>query len=260
MDNPPFEPDDLAVPPLAGPAFLELLHAQRREKYSSPPPFHEALLSGTLAREMLQLWVKNLYSYYDRGLVFSTGAIFAKTANSEKVRPFVLRKLVALEGKVVVNDLNGATTPAYEELWLRFGEGLGLTREEIAAWKPFTRSHYATSTLSVLSRWWEWSWLDGIASFYAADLLADELMGRIRDALHRHYAVEDKHLEFFANYAQDAVEDLRWEAEILAYWACTTERQLTAARAFRNRLDIEYQLVYPLHVAASSGRMLLQVP
>ena len=54
-------------------------------------------------------------------------------------------------------------------------------------------------------------------------------------------------------------EDIPWEEETLAHWACTRERQLTAARAFRKRLDIEYQMVLPLH-AAATGTTPLQVP
>ena len=51
-----------------------------------------------------------------------------------------------------------------------------------------------------------------------------------------------------------------WEEETLAHWACTKERQLTAARALRNRLDIEYQLLQPVHVAVTTGQLPLQVP
>ena len=104
------------------------------------------------------LWVKDMYLYWDHAVVYSTGAIFVKT-NDEEVRTQILRKLVDIEGKEVVNDLTGWTTPSYEELWLRFGEGLGITRKEIQSWKSFTRTHYAITTLCMLSRWWEWTWL-----------------------------------------------------------------------------------------------------
>ncbi len=259
MHQPPYGPEDLEKPRLPGPQFLELLHRQRQHKYPEPPPFFQALRDGTVKREFLELWVKDLYYYWDHGSYFSTGAIFAKT-NDEKVRTSVLKKLVNVEGKDVVNDLTGWTTPSYEELWLRFGEGLGLTRDEIKSWKMFTRSYFATTALCVYARWWEWSWLDGIASFYAADLLGKEVMGDARAALKKHYDIADEHLEFFTNYVEDVTNDIPWEEEALAYWACTTERQLTAARAFRNRLDIEYQLVLPLYTAATGERWPLQVP
>lgn len=259
MNQPPYGPEDLKDPPLSGPEFVTLLHQQRAHKYPAPPPFYQALFDGTLKRELVQLWVKNLYAYWDHAMHYSTGAIFAKT-NEENVRTHILHKLVCIEGKEVVNDLTGWTTPAYEELWLRLGEGLGVTREDATSWKTFTRSYFAISTLCLLSRWWEWTWLDGLASLYAGDLLGHELMSRAHDALKQHYGVREEHLEFFRAYLEDVAGDLPWEEEALAYWTCTTERQLTAARAFRNRLDIEYQIVLPLQMVASGERDPLRVP
>jgi hypothetical protein len=53
---------------------------------------------------------------------------------------------------------------------------------------------------------------------------------------------------------------MKWEEQALAYWCCTRERQLTAAKAFRKRLDIENQLLVSVHRAATTERMPLQVP
>ena len=172
----------------------------------------------------------------------------------------MLKKLVCIEGREIVNDLVGWSTPAYEELWLRFGEGLGVSRPAVTSWKLFTRSYFAVSTLALCSRYWEWSWLDGVASLFAGDQLGKELMSRAHEALKRHYGVADEHLEFFRAYVGDATDDLPWEEACVAEWACTTERQLTASRAFRYRLDIDYQYVQPLHQAATGDTMPLQIP
>jgi pyrroloquinoline quinone (PQQ) biosynthesis protein C len=259
LNHPPYAASDLKDPPLAGDAFIQLLKRQRAEKYPDPPPFYQALFDGSASREALELWVKNSYYYWDHAQQFSTGAIFIKT-NEEATRTHMLHKLVCIEGREIVNDLVGWTTPAYEELWLQFGESLGLTRDAITSWKPFTRSYFAISTLCLCSRWWEWSWLDGVASFYAGDQLQSELVRRSRDALKQHYGVSDEHLEFFRVVPNDLDEDLPWEEACLAEWACTTERQLTAARAFRYRLDIEYQNVQPLATALKGEALPLQVP
>ena len=150
--------------------------------------------------------------------------------------------------------------PSYEELWLQFGEGLGIDRDEVTSFHPYTRSYFAVSTLCLLARWWEWSWLDGIASFYAADLLGRDYMPQVYDALRQDYGVSSDHLLFFPAFLEDVTESVPWEEEALAEWACTTERQLTAARAFRNRLDIEHQLLLPLHHVATGELDPLQVP
>ena len=259
MNHPPYAAEDLKEPPLPGPEFIKLLAQQRQQKYPEPPPFYQALFDGKLTKEHVELWVKNLYYYWDYGLQFSTGAIYVKT-NEEATRTHMLKKLVTIEGREIVNDLVGWTTPAYEELWLRLGDSLGMNRGDITSFHPFTRTYYAVSTLSLLSRWWEWSWLDGTAGLYAGDLLGKELMTKAGEALKTHYGVPDKGLEFFKAFVGDATEDLPWEEACLAEWACTTERQLTAARAFRYRLDIDYMLVQPLHAVVTGEKMPVQAP
>lgn len=259
MSELPYGPDQLKDPPLDGDAFIKLLHEEKARKYPQPPPLYQLLYDGKLGKEHLKLWVKDMYTYWDDAMVYSTGAIFVKT-NDEEVRTHILKKMVEVEGKDVVNDLTGWTTPAYEELWLRFGEGLGMSREEILSWKTYTRTHYAISTLKMCSRWWEWSWLDGVASFYAGDLHGREYLGRAYEVIKKSYDVPEKNLEFFRVYLEDIAENIPWEEKALSYWCCTRERQLTAARAFRNRLDIENQLLVGLHRAATSEQMPLQVP
>ena len=85
-------------------------------------------------------------------------------------------------------------------------------------------------------------------------------MSQAGEALAKHYAVEEPHLEIFRSYVNDVSDDIPWEADCLAEWACTTERQLTAARAFRYRLDIEYQYVQPLYTALTEAKLPLQAP
>jgi len=255
----PFGPDDLKAPALSGAAFIRLLKDERAQKCPLPPPFYEALYKGELSREDLRLWVKDLYNYWDHGVTYSTGAIFIKT-NDEPTRTHMLRRLVDIEGEDVVGDLSGSSTPAWEELWIRFGEGLGLTRDEISSWQNITRTHMTITTLCTYSRYWDWSWLDGIAGFYASDLHGSEYLSKAYEALASRYGVPEPALEFFRVYLDDVASHLPWEEEALAYWCCTTERQLTAARAFRERLDIEYQLLYGVEKALADGRIEFQVP
>ena len=260
MNQAPYGPADLGIPPLPGPEFIELLHQQRKETFPEPPEFYQTLIEGSLDRESLQLWVKDLYYYWDYGMRFSTGALITKN-NDNETRGKMFRKLVRIEGKNVVNDLNPEwDMPSYEEMWLGLGEALGLSREEITSFHMYTRSYFAVSTLCVLSRWWEWSWLDGIASLYAADLLGRDYMPQVHEALKSHYGVADEYLQFFSVYLEDVTESVPWEEEALSFWACTTERQLSAARAFRSRLAIEDQLLLPLHHMASGERVPFQVP
>ena len=257
--QPPLGPEELSAPPLSGDNFLALLDEQFQAKCAAPPPFLQALYDGQLTEEHLQLWVKDQYPYWDEGLVYSTGAIFIKT-NDEPTRTHMLRRIVDIEGEDVVGDLSGSDTPSWEELWLRFGTGVGLSAGEAPDWKPFTRTYFAIQTLRTYSRYWDWTWLDGVASFYASDLYGRAFLDRAYQALRDNYHLPEHALEFFRVYLGDVDSHIPWEREALAYWCCTTERQIMAARAFRERLDIEQQLLVGLEQTCLRGEPAFHEP
>jgi pyrroloquinoline quinone (PQQ) biosynthesis protein C len=254
----PYGPEELSVAPMSGSDYVKHLDETVWERCSDLPQFYARLVAGELSKDDLQVWVKDRYPYWDATLYYSTGAAFVKT-NYEPTRTELLRKLVDIEGKDVVNDVNGWETPDYEELWLRLGEALGTARAAVDSWKPFTRSFLADDTLRTFSRWWEWSWLYCIGSMYAGDLFITQWAAPVRSALASHYGLSLDALVFFDAVVTDAVSHLKWESATLAHWACTTERQLTAARALRTRLDIESQLLIATE-RASRRDWLFQIP
>ena len=255
----PYGPKELLAVPLDGHAFIASLKQDKQRKYPEPAPFLKSLIEGELSMDEIRMWVKDFYPYWDEAIVFATGAIYVKT-NDEPLRTHMLRRMVDIEGEELVNDLVGWTTPAYEELWLRFGEGLGLDRSEVTGFQQFTRTYMSMRTLMTYSRFWDWTWLDGIATWYAADLQWQEYYPQVSTVLKETYGISEDSLEFFRVLLEDVKSHISWEEEGLAYWACTTERQLTAARAFRERLDIEDQLYVALETARTADRTPFQTP
>lgn len=262
MAQPPLSPEELKAPPLPGDAFVLSLHEQKSKKYPDVPPIYRALAEGGLERDYLEAWVKDSYCYWDN-LYQAVGGVFVKN-NDEESRSPILKKIVNIEGKELGSQWSGATAPAYEELWLRLAESMGVPRVEVQAWKPFTRTHFAITTLVLYSKGYEWTWLDGLASLYAGDLHQHECQSLAYEALRTHYKVPEAGLEFFREYLADTAADLQWERESLAYLCCTTERQHTAAKAFRERLDIEHQVAQGLWMAREAekagGRLPARVP
>lgn len=259
MSQLPFGPEDLDVPPLGPTAFLDLLDSDFARKTSDVPLVYERLIAGTLSIEQVRSWIKDMYLYWDT-LYFSTGGIFIKT-NETKTREGLLRKLVEVEGRIVVNDVvPDWTNPAYEEMWLRLAEGVGLKREDVTAWETFTRSYFSISTLCLYSRGWEWSWLDGVANLYAADLFYEKYFSAVSESMRSNYKISSEALAVFDAVVADAKENIVFERESLGYWACTTERQLTAARALRERIDIEHQILQAMNEYVATGELPFQIP
>ncbi len=258
MSQTPYGPEDLAVPPLSGEDFLGLLEENYNAKLTELPAFYKKFVAGDLSRQQLQMWVKDQYFYWDN-LYYTTAAAYIK-CNDHTVRARLLQRLVWVEGRNVVRDIRPEwSTPAYEELFARIGDALEVSRQELDEWRPYTRTFFAITTLSVYSRSWEWTWLDCIASLYAADCFYQGVFPQLRDALSTKYGVADADLEFFDAVLNDSKENSAWAKEILPYWGCTTERQLLASRAFRERLDIEMQCVQGLAEAAD-GKSPFQAP
>ena len=250
--QPPLAPEQLGAPPLEGRAFIGLLHSELANSYPDIPPLYQAIADGSLDRKHLEAWIKDSYFYWDN-LYRSVAGIFVKI-NVEDVRSRVLVKLVNVEGKDLARDWSGAETPAYEELWLRFAEGVGIPRHEVLAWKPYARTHFAVTTLALYSRGYEWTWLDGLASLYAGDLHHERCLRAAVGGLGSNYGAPDAPLEFFRVVLADIENDLNWAEEQLAYLCCTTERQHTAARSFRERLDIENQVAAGVWLAREAER------
>src|SRR5581483_2533018 len=86
-------------------------------------PFCVKLVRGELTRAQLQAWVKE--GFADKVQTIRNDAmIVAAAASLDEMKKQA--RVVASEAGV-----DGADALAHPELWVRFGEGLGLTREEI---------------------------------------------------------------------------------------------------------------------------------
>src|SRR5215212_7001106 len=102
--QPPLTPEQLKAPPLSGEAYLKRLRDDKKKKYPQLPPIYRAMQDGSLEREYLDAWIKDLYAYWDN-LHLAAGGAFIKT-NLEAVRSRALVKLVSVEGKELGRQWN----------------------------------------------------------------------------------------------------------------------------------------------------------
>ena len=100
--------------------FIARLRAQGG-RYHNLHPFHVRMDGGELTREELQRWVANRF-YYQKCIPLKDAAIMANCPEVE-VRRVWIQRIVDHDGTA---DAAGGI-----ESWLRLGEALGLTREEL---------------------------------------------------------------------------------------------------------------------------------
>src|SRR5262249_23641162 len=100
--------------------FVAALRAQSR-RYHDQHPFHLRMNEGGLSRRQVQGWAANRF-YYQENLPRKDAAILANCSDQEVRRRWV-RRILDQDGTA---DGEGGI-----EAWLRLGEAVGLTREEL---------------------------------------------------------------------------------------------------------------------------------
>ena len=196
-------------------------------RYHDGHPFHRRMDAGELTREELQRWVANRF-YYQRCIPLKDAAILANCPEVEVRRVWVQRIL----------DHDGTADSAGGiESWLRLGEALGITREELLSERrvlPAVR--YAVDAYVSFAR--RRPWIEAVASSLT------ELFGpaaiRVRlEALERHYPwIDPAGLEYFRARLVLAPRDAEYALDLTVERCRTPEQQDAAVAALRFKTEV----------------------
>ncbi len=206
--------------------FVALLRAQGT-RYHDRHPFHVRMDAGQLSREELQRWVANRF-YYQRCIPLKDAAILSNCPEVEVRRRWIQR----------IIDHDGATDDAGGiESWLRLGEALGVSREELESERgvlPGVR--YAVDAYVNFAR--QRPWVEAVASSLT------ELFGpaaiRVRlGALERHYDwIDPAGLEYFRTRLVQAPRDAQYALDLVVDRCRTREQQDAAVAALRFKTEV----------------------
>ena len=196
-------------------------------RYHDAHPFHRRMDAGELTREELQRWVANRF-YYQRCIPLKDAAILANCPEVEVRRVWVQRIL----------DHDGTADSAGGiESWLRLGEALGVTREELRSERRVVPAvRYAVDAYVSFAR--RRPWIEAVASSLT------ELFGpaaiRVRlEALERHYPwIEPAGLEYFRTRLVQAPRDARYALDLTVERCRTPEQQDAAVAALRFKTEV----------------------
>jgi len=196
-------------------------------RYHDAHPFQRRMDAGELTREELQRWVANRF-YYQRCIPLKDAAILANCPEVEVRRVWVQRIL----------DHDGTADSAGGiESWLRLGEALGITREELLSERrvlPAVR--YAVDAYVSFAR--RRPWIEAVASSLT------ELFGpaaiRVRlEALERHYPwIDPAGLEYFRARLVQAPRDAQYALDLTVERCRTREQQDAAVAALRFKTEV----------------------
>ena len=196
-------------------------------RYHDLHPFHIRMNSGSLSREELQRWVANRY-YYQRSIPLKDAAILSNCPDPE-VRRVWIGRILDHDG---IESGGGGT-----ESWLRLGEALGLSREELTSQRRVLPSvRYSVDTYVDFCR--TRPWVEAVATSLT------ELFGpraiRVRlDALERHYSwIDPAALEYFRARLKQAPRDADHALDLVIERCVTVEQQDRAVAALAFKCDV----------------------
>ena len=206
--------------------FVARLRAQGA-RYHNLHPFHTRMDAGELTREELQRWVANRF-YYQKCIPLKDAAILANCPVVDVRREWI--------GRVIDHDGTSGGTGGIES-WLRLGEALGVSRDELESERrvlPGVR--YAVDAYVNFAR--QKPWVEAVASSLT------ELFGpaaiRVRlDALERHYKwIDPAGLEYFRARLVQAPRDAQYALDVTVERCLTREQQEAAVAALRFKTEM----------------------
>lgn len=227
--------DQSAQPPWTAAEF----EARLREKgtgYHIHHPFHRMMAEGRLSRAQLQGWVANRF-YYQIAIPVKDAAILSNCPDRDIRREWI-RRVLDHDGF----DIGDVHDPGGIEAWIRLGEAVGLTRDELVSLRhvvPATR--FAVDAYVRFAR--ERPWQEAIASSLT-ELFAPHIHQQRIDTWPTQYPwVDSAGLQYFRNRLSQARRDVEHGLRFtLEYFSRSRALQQRALDILQFKLDVLWAL------------------
>lgn len=201
-------------------------------------PYHVAMNTGQCTREQIQGWVANRF-YYQVCIPVKDAAIMANCTDRDIRREWVQR---ILDHDGIDGDDGGI------EAWLRLGEAVELTREEIISQQhvlPGVR--FACDAYINFAR--RATWQEAACSSLT-ELFAPEIHQRRLDSWPEHYPwINTEGYQYFRKRLSEARRDVEHGLDITLNYFVTREQQEHALNILQFKLDILWSMLDAMQMA-----------
>lgn len=203
---------------------LDKIDALIAERHLLTHPFYTKWREGTLSREALQEYARQYYAFE------STFPRLLSALHTRSEQPAVRQSLL----DNLWDEEHGEANHA--ELWLRFGEGIGVSRTDVRSAEP------NGGTRALLDSYWsavtDAPIAAGIAALYAYEGQVPEVATEKINGLRNLYGVDDpRTLGFFTVHSTLDVEHSGAERSMIASLATSEADEEAALAATRAALD-----------------------
>jgi pyrroloquinoline-quinone synthase len=207
--------------------FTERLKDVGRSFYHDKHPFHLAMHQGKLSREQISGWVANRY-YYQKSVPIKDAAILSNLPSRELRREWI--------GRIIDHDGTDGEDGGIEA-WLRLGEAVGLSREEV-----LREDHVVPGVRFSVDAYVNFArtkpWIEAVASSLT-ELFSPDLISKRMKILERLYPWIDKRgFDYFQNRLTQAPRDSDCALKLVLTYCQTPEDQQRAVDALRFKCDV----------------------
>jgi len=189
---------------------LDRLDRMIDERHLLKHPFYTKWAAGTLPIESLQEYARQYYAF-ESAMPRYLSALHTRTADKQ-VRQQILDNLW--------DEEHGKDNHA--ELWLRFAEGIGVSRDAVASATPNEATQALVDMYADVTR--EAPVAAGVAALYAYERQVPQVAGSKIDGLEKHYGVRDaRSLKFFKVHGVLDIEHSGAERKMLGELAANAD-------------------------------------
>jgi pyrroloquinoline-quinone synthase len=198
--------------------------------------FHD-LEEGRVSKPLVHRWACQFYPWL-ACVPVAMAERFARTSwepENDRFRVMILDQLVEEAG-----DPKGKE-PGHPELWLRFCEGIGLSRAKVQSTPLLPTTLVAMDDFLFINREQPFY----ISAAGSSEPPNVELCQRLLPAFRRHYGVDEEHLKYYSLHVTADEEHTRFVGEMVAAFARTPE--------IRRRMWDAMQRGFALHALLVDG-------
>ncbi|MFC6672862.1 pyrroloquinoline-quinone synthase PqqC [Marinobacterium aestuariivivens] len=228
--------------PLSGEAFEQALRA-KGDLYHIHHPYHRAMYAGSCTPEQIRGWVANRF-YYQISIPVKDAAIMANCPDRETRKLWVQR--------VLDHDGYGGAEGGIEA-WLRLGEAVGLSRDEILSQEhvlPGVR--FAVDAYVNFARRATWQ---EAASSSLTELFAPTIHQSRLDSWPQHYPwIDAAGYQYFRNRLTEARRDVEHGLAITLDHYRTREAQERMLEILQFKLDVLWSMLDAMTLAYELDR------
>ena len=201
-------------------------------------PFHVAMNGGESSREQIHGWVANRF-YYQVTIPIKDAAIMANCTERDVRREWVQR---ILDHDGVAGEEGGI------EAWLRLGEAVGMTREQIVSHEQVLPGvRFACDAYLNFAR--RASWQEAACSSLT-ELFAPEIHQSRLDSWPTHYPwIDAEGYQYFRKRLSEARRDVQHGLNITLDYFKTREQQEHALDILQFKLDVLWTMLDAMQLA-----------